>query len=192
MRGIRARLFVICALIAALVACGLPISSQPPVSATSAARSAPSTGESGGTFTPSAPISDVCSLLTISDIQTVMPGARPGVEQATPPTSDLGFWSRDCKWDVSDTSVQAVELVIFGANTEQGLAGIKAAARSGKTNTSVGGLGSEAHYWVDDSDNGVWAQNGSLSVDVTTYFLTPMPTEGQLHPFVAKVLGEIK
>jgi hypothetical protein len=121
-----------------------------------------------------------------------MPGARPGVEQATPPTSDLGFWSRDCKWDVSDTSVQAVELVIFGATSEQGLAGIRAAARSGKTNSSVAGLGEEARYWVDDSDNGLWVLDGSLSVDVTGYFLTPMPTEEELHPLLAKVLGEVK
>lgn len=192
MRGIRARLLAICSLVFAAVACGLPTSSQPQELGTTAASSPPSTQGSGGTFTASAPISDVCSLLTVADIQTVLPGARAGVEQATPPTSDLGFWSGDCKWDVSDTLVQAVELVIFGATTEQGLAGLKAAARSGKTNTPVSGLGSEAHFWADDLDNGVWALSGSLSVDVTTYFLTPMPTEEQLHPLVAKVLGEVK
>ena len=52
-------------------------------------------GGGGGAFEAAAPVSDVCNLLTISDIQTILPGARPGVEQQTPPTSDLGFWSRD-------------------------------------------------------------------------------------------------
>ena len=68
----------------------------------------------------------------------------------------------------------------------------KAAAQSGKTNTPVSGLGTEAHYWVSDSDNGLWALNGSVSVDVTAYFLSPMPTADQLQPLVAKVLSEIK
>lgn len=150
------------------------------------------TGGGGGAFQAAMPISDVCSLLTTSDVQTVLPGARPGAEQQTPPTADLGFWSRDCKWDVSDTSVQAIELVIFGATTEQGLLGLKAAAHSGKTNSSVSGLGTEARFWAEDTDNGLWALNGSVSVDITGYFLTPMLTEAQLHPLVAKVLGEIK
>lgn len=146
----------------------------------------------GGAFEAATPISDVCSLLTISDVQTVLPGARPGVEQLTPPTTDLGFWSGDCKWDVSDTSVEAIELVVFGATTQPGLLGLKAAARSGKTNSSVSGLGTEARFWTEDTDNGLWALNGSVSVDITAYFLSPMLTEAQLHPLVAKVLGEIK
>lgn len=150
------------------------------------------TGGGGGAFQPATPISDVCSLLTISDVQTVLPGARPGAEQQTPDTAAYGFWSRDCKWDVSDTSVQSIELVVFGATTEQGLLGIKAAAQSHKTNSSVSGLGTEAHFWAEDTDNGLWALNGSVSVDITAYFLTPMLTEAQLHPLVAKVLGEIK
>ena len=151
-----------------------------------------SAGGDGGAFKPATPISDVCSLLTVSDVETILPGARPGVEQQTPPTADLGFWSRDCKWDVSDTSVQAIELVIFGATTEQGLLGLKAAAHSGKTNSSVSGLGTDARFWAEDTDNGLWALNGSVSVDITAYFLSPMLTEAQLHPLVAKVLDQIK
>lgn len=147
----------------------------------------------GGAFSPAQPPSDICSLLTPSDIQTILPGVGPGAEQQTPDTSSLGFWSRDCKWQVSDMSAQSVELVIFGATTAQGLAGIKLAAQSGKINTPVTGLGDEAHYWEQDTtDNGLWAIRGSSSVDVTAYFFTPFPTEAQLHPLVAKVLGEIK
>jgi hypothetical protein len=192
MRAIYARLLKMCVLLVAMISCGLPIPSQPPVSATSLS-SGPVTGAGGeGGFTPTTPITDVCSLLTLADIQTVLPAARPGAEQLTPDTSDIGFWSRDCNWDVSDTSVEAIELVIFGATTEQGLAGIKAAALSGRTNSPVAGLGEDARYWVDDVTGGLWAFDGSLSVDITAYFLTPMPTEEQLHPLVAKVLGEIR
>ena len=192
MRSKSARLLSICALIVAMISCGLPAASQPQAAATSASSGAASTEAGGGGFTPATPIADVCSLLSTSDIQAVMPGARPGVEQPTPDTSGLGFWSRDCKWDLSDTSAQSIELVVFGATTEQGLAGIQAAARSGKISSPVDGLGEEARYWVKDADNGLWAIEGPLSVDVTAYFLTPMPTQEQLQPLIAKALGEIK
>jgi hypothetical protein len=188
MREIYARLLKIGVVLVAIMSCGLPVPSQPPASAP-ASSSGPTGG--GGGFAPVTPIADVCSLLTLSDIQTVLPGARPGVEQTGPDTSDVGFWSRDCKWDVSDTSVQNIELVIFGATSEQGLAGITAAIY-GKSSTPVTGLGADARYWVRDTDSGLWALNGSVSVDVTSYFLTPVASEEQLHPLVAKVLGEIK
>jgi hypothetical protein len=150
-------------------------------------------GGGGGGFSPAQPPSDICSLLAPADIQTILPGVGAGAEQQTPDTSSLGFWSRDCKWQVSATAGQSVELVIFGATTAQGLAGIKLAAQTGTVNTSVTGLGDEAHYWEQDTtDNGLWALRGSYSVDVTAYFFTPFPTEAQLQPLVAKALGEIK
>src|SRR4029077_5656641 len=115
--------------------------------------------------------SDVCSLLTTADVATIQPTTTAGAEQQTPDTSSFGFWSRDCAWNSGGTSV---ELVIFGATTQQGLAGIKAAASSGDVNTPVSGLGTEAHYWEDTTNtvNGLWALDGSLSVDVTAYFFT--------------------
>jgi len=152
-------------------------------------------GGGGGSFKAAAPISDVCGLLTTTDIQTVMPGAAAGAEQQTPNTDDLGFWSRDCKWDDSTTATHSIELVVFGATTSQGLNAIKLAAQSGQMNTPVSSLGTQANFWVEDPSigtSGLWAIDGSQSVDITNYFLTPIPTEAQLHPLVAKVLGEIK
>src|SRR5262245_30086132 len=84
----------------------------------------------GGSSAPpfkaaSAPPADVCSLLTIDEVQTLLPGARAGVAQQTQDTSHLEFWLRECKWDLNDTSAQAVDFVINGAMTPGGLAGIK-------------------------------------------------------------------
>jgi hypothetical protein len=148
----------------------------------------------GGAFTAAAPLTGVCGLLTTADIQTVMPGAIDGVEQQTANTDSLGFWSRDCKWDDATTATHSLELVVFGATTAQGLSSIRLAAASGQTNTPVSGLGTEAHYWVDGTHgtNGLWALEGSRSVDVTAYFFSPIPTEAQLHPLVAKGLGGLK
>ena len=150
-------------------------------------------GGGGGGFKPASPVANVCGMLTLADIQTVMPGALPGVEVQTPDTTTLGFWARDCAWDDGAKTGHSLDLVITGATNADGLGGIKLAAASGKTNTPVSGLGTEAHYWVEDpgvGTSGLWALDGSLSVDVTAYFFNP--TEAQLHPLVAKVLGELK
>jgi hypothetical protein len=151
-------------------------------------------GGGGGAFTPATPPSDVCSLLTLADVQAIQPGSLAGVEQPTADTSAVGFWARDCAWDDGGTTGTSVDLVVFGATTQQGLAGIKLAASSGDVNTPVSGLGTDAHHWQDTTNNtsGVWALDGSQSVDVTAYFFTPAPPEAQFHPLVAKVLGEIK
>lgn len=150
-------------------------------------------GGSGGSgsFSPASPPADICSLLTLADIQTILPGASAGAPQAGPP-DPADYWARDCKWAASDISAQAVELVVFGAKTKNGVQLLKLAARSGTTNTPVSGLGDEAHYWEQDtSDNGLWTISGAYSVDVTAYFITPFPTESQLEPLVRKALGEL-
>jgi len=131
-------------------------------------------------------------MLTLSDVQGLFPGAMSGEEQQSPPTEDLGFWSRDCKWEGNPTSV-SIELVVFGATTRDGLAGVKIAASTGTTNTLVSGLGDEAHYWEEEAvgTNGLWALKGSYSVDVTAYFFDPFPPEPLFHPLVEKALGEL-
>ena len=157
-----------------------------------AALLAASCGGGSSAFKAATPPSDVCSLLTTGDIAAIQPMTTAGVEQQTADTSSVGFWSRDCAWNPSSGGT-SVELVIFGATSQQGLAGIKAAASSGDVNMPVSGLGTEAHYWQDTTNtvNGLWAIDGSLSVDVTAYFFTPFPPEAALHPLVAKVLGEL-
>ena len=146
-----------------------------------------------GNFTPATPPSDVCSMLTTTDVQGALPDAQPGVEQQSPDTTDLGFWSRDCKWDGA-TSATSLELVVFGALTQRGLDGIKLAAKTGTTNTPVSGVGDEAHYWEESGvgTNGLWALRAPYSVDTTAYFLQPFPTADQFKPLVIKALGQLK
>jgi len=147
-----------------------------------------------GSFTPATPPADVCSMLTLADVQAVLQKANAGVEQQTGDNSALGFWARDCKWDTGSTSVVSLELVVFGALSETGLDGIKAAAKSGPVNNPVSGVGDEAHYWEDGTNgtNGLWALKAPYSVDTTNYFLKPFPTADQFKPLVVKALGELK
>lgn len=153
-------------------------------------------GGSGGStaFAPATPPSDVCALLTLADVQAVLPNARPGVEQQTGDNTALGFWARDCKWDVSDTSTVALELVVFGALNESGLQAIKLAAQSGPVNNPVSGVGDEAHYWADTANgtNGLWSLKAPYSVDTTAYFFKTFPTADQFKPLVVKALGQLK
>lgn len=151
-------------------------------------------GGSNGSFTPATPPSDVCGMLTLTDVQGVLPNAQPGVEQQSPDTTAQGFWSRDCKWGGGPMSATALELVIFGALTQTGLDGIKIAAQTGTTNTPVGGVGDEAHYWEESAQgtNGLWALKAPYSVDTTAYFLQPFPTADQFKPLVVKAIGQLK
>lgn len=132
-------------------------------------------------------------MLTQTDVQGVLPGAQPGADQQSPDTSAQGFWSRDCKWD-GPTTATSLELVIFGALNQNGLAGIKLAAQTGTTNTPVSGVGDEAHYWEESAQgtNGLWALRSPYSVDTTAYFMTPFPTADQFKPLVVKALGQLK
>jgi hypothetical protein len=179
------RPFMLALAAAVMLACGAvaPADTGP---ATPEAAGAP-----GGAFVATAPIADVCSLLTTADVQTLLPGARPGVEQEMPAAADAGFWSRDCKWDVSDTSTEAMELVVYGATVEEGLLGLKSAAQ-GKTGIAVSGLGTEAYYWIGPGTNGLWVVDGAHAVNITAYFLNPAPSQGQFQPLVTKVLDQIR
>jgi hypothetical protein len=151
-------------------------------------------------FTPATPPSDVCALLTLADVQTLAPMAQAGVEEPTGDTTNIGFWSRICKYEVDATPTHSIELVVFGALTEAGLQGIKLAAQSGKVNEPVSGVGDEAHYWEDDSISpgktataGLWALQSPYSVDITNYFFpTTFPTADQMKPLVIKALGQLQ
>ena|SRR5436190_3031976 len=151
------------------------------------------TGGGGGssTFTPGTKPADICALLTLAEVQTVLPTATAGVEEPTGDNTDLGFWADICKYDAGN---QSLELVVFVALTEAGLQGIKLAAASGDVNTPVSGVGTEAHHWEDTASGtgGLWALDSPYSVDITNYFPPTQPTADQMKPLVSKVLGELQ
>ena len=148
-------------------------------------------GGGGGGFTPGKQPADVCALITLADVQTVLPTATAGVEEPTGDNTALGFWSSICKYDAGN---QSLELVVFVALTSAGLQGIKYAAQSGDVNTPVSGVGDEAHYWEDNSVNtgGLWALQSPYSVDITNYFPPKFPTADQMKPLVIKALAELQ
>src|SRR5439155_23572566 len=74
-------------------------------------------GSSGGgaAFTPTTPIADVCSMLALSDVQVLLPGAPAGTALA--PDDNADVWMRGCAWQTGGLSVT---LIVQGALTSNG------------------------------------------------------------------------
>ena len=130
-----------------------------------------STGAGGSTsFVAATPPADVCALLTLTDVQTILPTATAGtVEAPADPTPDV--WTRICTWNAA-AGLASVDLVLFGAVNAQGLQAVTIIATTGPgngTKTPVAGLGDRAIYWedADVSTRGLTALKGTYSVDVT-------------------------
>jgi hypothetical protein len=162
--------------------------------ATGGSSGASANGGAGGStnFVAASPPADVCALLTLTDVQTILPGAGAGAPEPVADTPDT--WSRICKWKAS--GIASVDLVVFGAKTEQGLQALTIMATTGPGNgpkTPVTGLGDRAVYWENSGINtrGLTAQKGSYSADVTAYFVDPAPTQAQLTPLVQQALDHL-
>jgi hypothetical protein len=157
---------------------------------------APACGGGSGSGTPfvmTSPVADVCSLLTLADAQTLLPGATAGVQQTTDDTADV--WTRECDWDAGGVSGMSVTLVVDGALTSQGntLLNILATTGAGSgTKMPVSGVGDKAIYFNDTGlDQGLTALHAGYDVDVTVYFLTPDVPESSLQPLVVKAMGAL-
>jgi hypothetical protein len=151
-------------------------------------------GNSGGSggFVAATPPADVCSLLSLADVQTILPGAQAGAQQTTQDTPDV--WNRICKWNGSALLV-SVELVTYGALTEQGVVSLSvlAGGPGNGTKTPVSGVGDHATYWENSNLNtrGLVALQGNVSAGVTAYSVTPAPTQDQFTPLVKKALDQL-
>src|SRR5262245_25644716 len=122
-------------------------------------------GAAGGEeFEPAVPPDDVCALLTVADVQTILPAAATSAAEPTPDMPDV--WARICKWDAG--SVESVELVVYGATSKDGTFALTvlAGGPGNGTKTAVGGLGDKATYWEDAGINtrGVVALQGNYAV----------------------------
>ncbi len=151
-------------------------------------------GSSGGgaAFTPTTPIADVCSMLALSDVQVLLPGAPAGTALA--PDDNADIWTRGCAWQVSP---RAVTLIVEGALTSNGnlILGIEVDATGNSTTqaTAVSGVGDKAVYLNNQplNDQILNARKGSEVVSLGAYSYTPVVPESSLQPLVVEALGKL-
>jgi hypothetical protein len=153
----------------------------------------PACGSGGGTFTPSTPVADACSLLALSDVQTLMPGAAAGTSMA--PDDNTDTWTRGCAWQGSNG--MAITLLVDGALTSSGdlVLGVIVDANSNSTTTAtaVPGVGDKAVYLVNQSlaDQILNAKKGKIVVSLAAYNFTPAASEASLQPLVVEALAQL-
>jgi hypothetical protein len=149
-------------------------------------------GSSGTPFSPTTPVADVCGMLALSDVQTLLPGATAGAPLAPDDTADS--WSRGCAWQGSGG--MAITLLVDGALTSNGLLVLSTVvdANSSSTTqaTAVSGVGDKAVYLVNQGLGQILnALKGSNVVSLAVYNFTPEVPEASLQPLVVEALGKL-
>jgi hypothetical protein len=150
-------------------------------------------------FAPAAQPADVCSVLTLADVQTVFATAAPGAAAQSATSSD--FWMLECDWHdgAASATSQEVSLVVYGALTSTGDADLDAAlARSGdgaQQAMPVSHVGEQAVY-ADfagpyDVHQSLGARSGPYWVSLTAWNFPSLCAAPQLDPLVVKALGEL-
>jgi hypothetical protein len=154
---------------------------------------APACGSgSGAAFTPTTPVADVCSMLALSDVQVLMPGASAGTPIA--PDDNADAWIHGCEWHAGPL---AVSLILMGALTSHGNLELDVAvsptSNSTTQATAVSGLGDKATYVTHTvlTDQILNAKKGSTVVSLAAYNFTPAASEAALEPLVVEVLGKL-
>jgi hypothetical protein len=152
----------------------------------------PACGGGGGTpFTPTTPVADVCGMLALSDVQTLVPGASAGTPLTLADTNDM--WLRGCAWQASG---MAVSLIVEGALTSSGTLvlalQVDPASSSTTQATAVSGVGDKAVYLVNQGlDQVLNARKGSNVVSVAASGFTPEVPESSLQPLVVEALTKL-
>ncbi|HVX95814.1 MAG TPA: hypothetical protein VHK47_12960 [Polyangia bacterium] len=151
---------------------------------------APACGSSGGgePFTPTTPVADICGMLALSSVQTLVPGASAGATFTV--NGNANLWARGCQWD------DRISLMIEGALTSQGVqvlsSEIQVTSNANRQVTPVAGLGDEAVYLVNVGlDEILNARKGSYVVSLAAYDSSPPVSETALQPLVVEVLGKL-
>jgi hypothetical protein len=155
---------------------------------------APACGGNGGgaAFTPTTPVADVCSMLALSDVQVLLPGAPAGTALA--PDDNADVWTRGCAWQTGGLSVT---LIVEGALTSNGNLiigfGVELTSNSTSQVTPVSGLGDKAVYINNQplNDQILNARKGNEVVSVAAYSYTPPVPESSLQPLVVEALGKL-
>jgi hypothetical protein len=153
---------------------------------------APACGSSGGApFTPTTPVADVCSMLALSTVQTLLPGAPAGAPLTL--ADDPNIWIRGCAWQANGMSVS---LIVEGPLTSNGnlLLGIQVDPTSTVTAqvTAVSGVGDKAVYIINPGlDQILNARKGSHLVSVAASGFTPEVPEASLQPLAVEALAKL-
>jgi hypothetical protein len=157
----------------------------------------PACGGGLGGFTRATQPADVCSLLPLADVETVLPTAATGVVRLGMTMPEQ--WKQECDWiDKRGLYVSpAIGLCLEGAVTPQGNSNLDVEFVSigggPMQGTAVGGLGNEALYF---KLNGVMSQflearTGSYLVTVEADNFPSPVSEAQLEPLVRKVISRL-
>jgi hypothetical protein len=154
---------------------------------------APACGSGNGasSFMPATPVADVCSMLVLSDVQALVPGAAAGTPLA--PSDNSDEWTRGCSWQAGGLSIT---LLVDGALTSTGnvILGVVVDETSSSTTqaTPVPSLGDKAVYLNNIGlDQILNAKKGSELVSVQASGFTPDASEAQLEPLAVEALANL-
>ena len=141
---------------------------------------------------PTTPVADVCGMLPLADVQTLLPSAAAGTPLA--PDDNADIWSRGCNWQGSGG--MGVTLLVDGALTSNGqfVLGVEVDANSSSTTqaTPVSGVGDKAVYLVNQGLGQILnALKGSTVVSVQVYNFTPEVPEASLAPLAVEALAKL-
>jgi hypothetical protein len=135
---------------------------------------------------------EICAMLTVADLQALLPTAGSGVEED--PLPGPPFWELGCQWDGPQGDVQ---LSLAGAVTTAGNAELDVDVSyifpDGSTSSlPVSGVGSEAHYVnYSGESQSLRSKLGPYLVTIVADGFTPDVPEATLQPVVAKVLSQL-
>jgi hypothetical protein len=135
---------------------------------------------------------DICAMLNVADLQTLLPTAGFGVE--LDPLTGPPFWELGCKWNGPEGEVQ---LSLAGAVTAEGNAelgvNVSYIFPDGSTSSMpVNGVGSNADYVnYSGKSQSLRAKLGPYVVTVEADGFTPDVPEATLQPLVTKVLNQL-
>ena len=142
-------------------------------------------------YQKTAAVSNVCGLLSLSDVQALAPGLTTSTEQ--PPEDSPDLWRRTCQFSGAGVAA-VVGLGVSGALTSQGdqqLADdVSGAPLPGVQVTVVSGLGDRAVYTNYRGEaEGLTAKQGGYEVGVG--IIRGSASSSQLDPLVRSVLGKL-
>jgi hypothetical protein len=144
-------------------------------------------------FTPAPwPPQDVCTLLALADVQTVLPTAqRCGEDDPLSPVPGGPYWIVGSRW-LGTPGV--VSLTLVGAQTPEGKAGLDVSVPfdldGGTALVPVTGVGTQAGYYDSSgTEQSLEVLFGSYKLTISVDGVTPDVPEAALQPLAVKAIS---